>query len=637
MSMNTAYENATKTFDAEYAQTATKITELAGKIQKEVGYLSVGPVTKTGDELFVNVVNGIFVAPSIDWAEVCQKLGPEYLPYDAGVSGEIVNSLDMRKICPPRMLKREFKEKPPSSSVPGQNIQEKAYCYATINLDVSSDSREETKVYLRNFFAEKQIPEGKYNSLLAWLNDPAKTGESSFFDVVSFEISSSFNVEEYLTQRLEMPQPPNQKARMPLKELKKNAAKLQQTRNKLDEKLEAEATEAAVDLSELVAEKMVYPDFLRAFKNMPASPFIQYEESKLNLQLDLKIVDPQKIPIPLGRSLLASVKVTNPVAGKKELGLDANFKICINSKYFEEPGKEKDQTGAEGEKTSNPEQQPKPASNAQHKEKTVTDEPGKTGEEEGKPSTPELNPEPASVLKQKEETITLEPGFSVERTLKLVPKIKEILELERSEYPVVIEIVDAKNDSVLVKDKLNVPLKEPDMKLVVQRPRLPHKGENIEMNFHFEFNANDESLEGETIEITGVIGPDFKCLESGKESANFEDSFEITNKATMDKPYLFLATRAGFPGYPNKAFFRVFLGKWKTHIGSGNVCMTVLPNWLDTAIAGLTVTAGIVSALYPNVIPSITSEVNVANLSSSAAVVYLGFRALSWGINTQKT
>ncbi len=543
-----------------------KKADLENKIRKLQDYvvdLSDDPVRIAGDEVVTNVVNGIFVAPEINWQEVYKKLGDKYKVEDKEVETQIVTDLKLGKICPPKTITRDFS----GDKAAGQVIDPKTvYCQAVIKLKTESMPQQEIPPFLAEFFEKQKVLGNKADTILAWLKEPGKrSGGDAFYSVVSFKIFSSFNVKRYLKAKLRTPQKFEKKIQ------KMTDEELKEANKQIDADLEKEVTDVAIELSELIAEKLVYADLVQAFKDLGASPFVQFDPKKWNLNLTAEPVNADSVK--LGEKIIVNVTVENLTKyTDKKLKLGEDFGIRVNSTYF-----------------------------------AIADK-GTIGEAIGS-------------------------GKSLKTSLLLAPNIQEIIkQQEKPNYAAVIELFDIKSDFVLDRERLKIKFEKPSLELTITRPFLPYKGQHFELKFKF----NADFLEDVPVKITGLVGPDFKYADVDSSSGIFNDTFTITQKG-FERSYTLVANRAGFPGYKNTAFFRVFVGEWACPVDSRTLSFTVLPNLLDTSIAGLTAFAGILSAFYPNLVPSLTAEPNIATLSSTAAVVYLGFRALSWGLATQKT
>lgn len=218
----------------------------------------------------------------------------------------------------------------------------------------------------------------------------------------------------------------------------------------------------------------------------------------------------------------------------------------------------------------------------------------------------------------------------VEVTITLKPIIDKITEKKRKLlYPVSFIVSSLSNHTKLNEKELLVPLGYPDLKITAERTFLPHKGGKIEVCFKVSLTSS--ASEAIPMKVKGIYAPDFTC----SNPPEGEKEFEVFHNQRKEVRYYLVATRAGFPGYENKAHFEFSVGEWESHIARG-IRMTVLPNWLDTTIAGITGFALILSQFYPGLIPSLTTEPNLATLSSSSAVIYLAFRVITWGLATQK-
>ncbi|MHA2218957.1 MAG: hypothetical protein ACXACY_23800 [Candidatus Hodarchaeales archaeon] len=219
----------------------------------------------------------------------------------------------------------------------------------------------------------------------------------------------------------------------------------------------------------------------------------------------------------------------------------------------------------------------------------------------------------------------------LEATITIEQKIQNIIENDITSYPIKIKIISYPEEILLDEKIIHVKLDEPKFNISVDGTRLPYKGEQITLNIKI--------LKSQ---VTKPIDIKIKCRtedfqidgSSDKEKSviiKVEPKKEINNKTL----YL-VANRSGLWGYENTLNLSFSIGKWERPFKKEQIRMIVLPSFMDMTIAGLTTITGVISHYYPNIIPSITSDVNIASLSPIGALLYLSYRAFMWTSNTGK-
>lgn len=537
-------------------------------VQNMVVSRSDRPAKVEGDDVKVNVVNGVFIAAEVDWSTVTSQMGREgyksAISDDSGIK-RIVRDLGLETIFPPEKFTKDFSIDGTGKKKPSKSSQE-VYCSAAIQLETSSQSQAEISSYLPSSLEECNVPSDRAKPILDWLKKEGG-GSQTFYDVVEFEIWCSFDVRKYLESKKRLIQKKLGARKMNLEPRAVASKTIDRKNLKKGIKEERDRlVDLATKLTEMISEKKVYPDFYKAFKDMKPSPFTLYIPKLLDLSVELnRSIDDS---IKLGQEIKAKAKIKNLTENRK-FKINKEFKVEADSQYF--------------------------AINQS------LCEDGPIGYDE-----------------EVEVTITLKPIIE-----KIIEKRKQLL------YPVKFIVSSLSNHTTLNEKTLQVPLEDPDVRLTAERTFLPHKGEPIEVCFKALLSSS--AVESIPIKVKYASTQDFTCNEpsKGEMTINASPGEEARGR------YFLVATRAGLPGYSNTARFDFSVGEWGS-IATWRMSITVLPNWLDTIIAGFTAFAVILSQFYPGLIPSLTTEPNVATLSSTASIIYLAFRAITWGLASQK-
>ena len=490
-----------------------------------------------------SLVRGIFIASKINWAEVADRLGQKgyHLTMREPIS-KVVKNLSLQQTFPQKKFTKKIFEIPEKKN-------RGANCQVIINLKPYSMCRDEIDPYLKETSNNRKVAITKFIPLLEWMKDPSNKA-NTFYDLVEFTIICAFNAEEVYESTN-------------VQETGKNAGKKGLTLD--DSRL------FAVDLSEVISEKSIYPELISAFEGMGVSPIIQFISRKWQMKLSPRI-NMGKREIRIGDEIQVELKVTN-LNLDATLKLNRDFDIEVSSDYFT----------AEVQKT--------------------------------------------------DELFSYDQ--SVPLSVKLLPKISEMVKKETKSYPVIFRLVDHINKVFISEETSYLALSPPDIQIEGERSFLPHKGSHINVSLTVRLLSKLPQSDRIPVKIRCNAAPDFKLLNSTKEE--FDEKIVGIVQGTNHAEFILVANRAGFPGYKDTASFQFFIGEWATPFASYDMEMTVLPNMLDTSIAGLTASFVIFSQFFPGLIPSLTSEPNLATLSSTGAVIYLGFRAISWSLTTYKT
>ena len=248
------------------------------------------------------------------------------------------------------------------------------------------------------------------------------------------------------------------------------------------------------------------------------------------------------------------------------------------------------------------------------------------------------------------------------KTLVLNPKINEITNEFLDAYPVTFTLYRSvgvlKKEEGTVNEQKNqlgqcekkVILAVPEVEFTVKKSWLPCKGEQIDVEFTFEVKNNGNGVVDRSIpfSIECNFGKDFEPIIPMLSSDNSKivvssEKVLVGDKASIS--FKFYATRAGFPGYTNKANFRLLIGTWKSSsegtwkkpVDTWKLDMVVLPNLFDTTVAAITGVLGILSMYRPDILPAFTDGLNVATLGATPGIIYLGYRILTWAKSTKET
>jgi hypothetical protein len=223
-----------------------------------------------------------------------------------------------------------------------------------------------------------------------------------------------------------------------------------------------------------------------------------------------------------------------------------------------------------------------------------------------------------------------EPYYCV---VDLIPKITDIIK-DDIKYPISFQLVEPVNNTVLKECKLRLSLGPPELEISGTRSFLPYTGSQMTatLNVVLRSNFDGVEIEGLPIQVSCNSDPDFKNLNT---TAGAKKGIRVS-KEPNQATFVLQPNRAGFLGYLNRVSFEFYLGGRTDPFACHTLEMTVLPNLLDTAIAGGTVFVGVLSQLVPALVPPIGANLNFTTVGSSAALIYLGFRAFTWGLNTQK-
>jgi hypothetical protein len=551
---------------------------------------SLIPSKHKGDRLQLYALHGVFAGKDIDWFEVGKAM--ENMGYQEGYigyAGEIAKHIGLHKDFPKQRFSKFLKGTHEIHlEIPGQKDEmtiktESKYCKAVIITNPKCMIASEALDDITKLFNQQNVLTERANNLTAWLGTSENKGSSKFFDLIYFKVIVVFDIKRYLEVR-----------KQELEEDKKEVELKRQIRQNRDsnkskefskEEINDDISQAVRKISEIVAEKIIFSDFQKAFKNMATSPFVYFTPKKWVLSIEDFSIENED-SIQLGDDIKFFFKLRNRTRYQETLSYNSDFVIKCEStnNFFNKP-----KNSIDG---------------------------GITATNGGVFSSSDST-----------KKITL-----LSFTGTLSQDLKAIVNQARNRdgYPIFLKVLEKDRNVELASYEAVIKLKMPTIRMSFDRTSLPFKGSPINVNLNFE----SDSPYVIPIKVTATAKPDFKLLNEQNENT-IEKNSQMKNKTTFH--FTLIATRAGFPGYKDNAFFKVFIGSWDEPIAYWTLSMTVLPGYTDMAVASLTALAAISSQVYPATFSSfLNPALNVGTLSSSAGVVYLGFRGLFWALNTNK-
>ena len=228
------------------------------------------------------------------------------------------------------------------------------------------------------------------------------------------------------------------------------------------------------------------------------------------------------------------------------------------------------------------------------------------------------NIEAGQKLKYKEE---------LELTIKLIPKVQEIIKRKENNHKVTIKLTQKTTNTILAKKTIEIELDPPSFEIKESLPRLPMKGEQFSLEFKVKDSPVDLDIKVKC--ITNDFEIVYPPLVEQYFSIPVRDCTEDTGKiCTGNKLMLLKANRSGSFGFKNSLIFEFSIGEWKEVFKTQVLKMTVLPNFFDLFIVFITLLIGVLSVFYPRLFPSVTDNVDVTSLSSLGGIFYILYRVL---------
>ena len=340
-----------------------------------------------------------------------------------------------------------------------------------------------------------------------------------------------------------------------------------------------------------------------------------YKPTNILFQVDL---EPDYQNISLGKKVKITIKLSNKY--EKPISITENYQIDVNSNYFEIDN-----------------------------DNTLKD------------SQLYIDGVKSETIKDIKEPISLKnKKYRIEKAIILSQKVDKIIaeQIDKNGYLCNINLIRksfsltedsakkvtfSSGPTILSKSNKTIKIEPPKSKLYVKKPFLPNKGDQINIELGVELldkTNNAEKFLPITVECW--FGKDFTPIIPNVKNTN--DQFVTKNtqiqvnddykKNTVN--FILSANRAGYPGYKNKANFIFKIGSW-SELKQWNLDITVLPNKFDTFVTTVIGLLGILSLYYPDQIPSLTKELNVANLSVTPGILYIAYRVMNWAKDTKKT
>ena len=517
-----------------------------------------------------STINGAFVTLPTNWARIKKHMTDlSYKIIKQERIEEVSSQLGIGKVVPPSKFWRDFSKKPD------------VHCQAELTLTVDLLFGDEVRTKADKFFQERisetnattdstlikdwiaTVEKGKENEKENEKrrgNEKTQGNKKPYFgtyNFITFKIGCTYS-EEFTEKDSNM---------MP----------------------EGESEEIR-QIVDTVSERLVFSDFLNAFKDVEKSPIIHYAPKKMPLDFKIELEQPDQ-KVKLGEKIKAKLSCTTP---KEKVPLGSGEKIKLNL--------EADKTYFRIQETH--------------------------------PNFPDI-----FFDHDKETTapIIIEP---------LVDVI--LKEDQKPSYPLKIKVIEDASGATLSIVSLNIQIENPALRIETERTRLPSTGGEVAVTINFTFENCENLIDEITLPINVEVSlsPDFKAVKpvadtNGeiKETINLINTKSSNNKHAepATRTYYLTPLRAGIVGYLDRAYFNVTIGKWSCPILTWEMKMNVLPNWFDMMVAALTGFAGLITIFYPSIIPPLTASPTIATLTSSGAVVYLGFRVITWGLTTRKS
>ena len=647
----------------------TTTEDLSKASQKSFIEESISPAEEgEGDKIRVNPLNGIFIAPELHWNLITKRLGKKYVPQTHPAGKLMETEMGLKNVFPPKTIERDFLKKSGATS----------FCKAEIKFKPNLLSKSEA-IYNLNALKEQANKTDVWaKPLKDWLESQNVPG---FFYFVEFEIFCVFDFDKYwkarkgIKPKIGNSPPPN------LDGIKEEA--LIQLNNKAKELLQKEAKELAEWAIQYVTKEEVFDDLCNAIDvvcevgsagkestptqgqapvsketsvekesspataievgsagkestptqgQAPASALspkhriLIYKPSKLRIEVE---IDNKKVPgnesgeiempimlspasgevkINLSEKINVRITVKNYVTEQSIL-VDKNLKVVIKSLYF--------------------------------KEKTITFDEDPLPE--GIDRWPLSKNKEFRSIKSKWKTLT--PDIN-----KITSNIEKLVE-----YPVSFDLVRSFGDDVsgdivqYCQTQANVKFDFPKISFSVTRPYLPRKGEQFDIKFDVKCESNSGLDYPIPVKVVCHYGENFSTVKPVSDAEKKVITEELDLIVNQTKPvsegnneskksneaiFTLMAGKASFPGYYNTAYFEFFVGEYKKAVETWRMNITILPNLLDTLVAGGTFLLGLFSVAYPAIFPAITAGISIANLEIIPATIYLGYRVLNWSKTT---
>ena len=588
-----------------------KLAEVkADKLINETAYLaqrsrnsyveeSFLPVEKVEDhKIRVNPLNGIFISSELSWDLLIKNLGLEYDITNHPAGKEMETKMGLVNVFPPLKIERNF---------PKQSLE--SFCKEEITFKPFLFSKSEATQYLQIIKEQANETEEWASPLINWLEAQQLPG---FYNVIEFKIFNEFDFQRYyvsLKQSEELKRKDeNNKI---VRTIDTSEELIKQLDDEAIKQLDDEAKELAEWAIDYVTKELVFDDLVRAINETCLDksvklkglseryltyPILIYTPLKLKLIIKINDDKTDEVKINLAKKIKVKASVIN-YDTTRNIKVD-NLKVVVESGYLKEKPIQFDDTN------------------------------WKSGRDEiGNYSSIDSNEVfvPADINKiiKDEANIVYPIFFSLIKSVYLKENVSK-------------DIVLTKRDIKLCKSQLNVRFEKPKIRFSVTRPYFPRKGQQFDVEFKVWFEESDLDYKI-PIKVVCYYGDDFMTLKSKSDNDDkkYSESLYI-GKSKEQATFILIAKKASFPGYYNAAYFEFFIGESQKETEAWRLNLTVLPNVLDTLVAGLTVLLGALAMTYPDIFPPITEQVNIANLEIIPATIYLGYRILFWSKSTTK-